>query len=695
MLIALDIHILDKKVSSIRMVKWALLIFLLIILLYFSNLSLSSISEEFAEESLYERAVDRANPLAANESPTNPKIPIGISQTDGVSQRNMYQIALNIPTAMTGNGVSFSQVTPNNQVSPRIDNENSFMGLSKFCKDTAAGSNPFNNTKFNENCGICLSSGSLADGTPFIGETGLAVYAKDKEIFMNEKTQNTYPFTRAIPSLKDGSRVSCNDSSKGSDAKPVLAINKEDYEAFKKRSECINNNQIGNNCGVCLNSNNISWVDPNGDFKLTTLYLWGSGSATVTVGGAPKGASQVLDTTTAKSYDLADVKEGENIGITVSGSTASVYGIILSKTPSDGKYRLAIDKFLLIDGETGQFPKSGGKTTVTIEAVNVEVLILKAQKTKSQISLQGHFPLSFVDSEQLASYDCPNAPYVTSQDNNDIFGTGGSCILPKGQTAGNYTDECLKETISLAGCSTGGEWYSDLDILRTDMGNKSLPQITSAINAGSSTDIEFQRKCKAVDITTPCDDYLQGGIPNKACLTYLYNGGDARWTQRGFGAIYSGSSSGDKCTSAGTMNPDNSNSDLFSEAIKGIDAVKTLLTQTLQKARSNLNINVEDTNGGRNTSYNKCIGPSPIPPPPPPPPAPPAVVEASDCIFRFTGQRCDNGSSCLSGSRCDYESNTGGRRGLCVSCSYSCNGQCQYLNGVYGMLGSGIRPAGT
>jgi len=589
------------------------------------------------QETNYEKALDRANPLAANENSLINKIPIGISKGNGIIQRLMHQTALNIPTSVVSeNGVSFLQGTSDNAntpIYPRIDNENSFLGLSKFCKDNAVGETPFDNNTFKENCGICLSSGSLADGTPFTGETGIVVYKKDKDIFTNEKTAKRHPFTRAIPSIKDGSKVSCNDSSKGPDAKPVLAINQSDYRAFKDRAKCVENKELGNGCGVCLNNNTISYINTNGNFKSRTLYLWGSGNATLAIAGSSVGSSTQLDITTPASYDLGSFKEGAMVELTVTGPSCSVYGAFISRTPSDGKYVLAIDKFLLSDmANNGTFPRSGGSKSVTIENVAVNPLQLRAQTGSNNLRLQGYLPLTFVDSDQLAAYDCPNAPFITNQDASDIFGVGGPCIIPTGQGRGKYTDECLKDTLTSAGCSTGGKWYSDLDTLRADMtkngssnGDQSLAELTTFIKAGSSTDKDFQLKCYGVDLTTPCDDYLQSGNPNKACLTYLYNGGDSKWTQRELGPIYSGASAGDKCTAAGSLNPNNDNSDLFAEARNGIDAVKKFLTDTLQRARGNLNINKSDEDGGRNTSYNMCIGPSPMPTPPadPPSPAPP------------------------------------------------------------------------
>ena len=167
------------------------IIFLLIILLYFSN---NSVSEGFVGETTYDKAVDRANPLAAKDNTLTDKIPIGISQANGATQKSMFQTALNIPTAIVTNGLSFLQGTPNNQISPRIDNENSLAGLSKFCKDNGTGNRPFDNAKFNENCGMCISAGTLYDGTQFSTPTGVLVYKADKEQFMQEKSSNNYPF---------------------------------------------------------------------------------------------------------------------------------------------------------------------------------------------------------------------------------------------------------------------------------------------------------------------------------------------------------------------------------------------------------------------------------------------------------------------------------------------------------------------
>ena len=87
---------------------------------------------DFSEgfETLQDKLQDRTNPLAAQQNPlTNPAAPIGISETLGANLRKVAQAALNVPTKS-------ASADP---LSPRIDNENSFLGLVKFCKEKGVG----------------------------------------------------------------------------------------------------------------------------------------------------------------------------------------------------------------------------------------------------------------------------------------------------------------------------------------------------------------------------------------------------------------------------------------------------------------------------------------------------------------------------------------------------------------------------
>ena len=65
---------------------------IIIIIIYF----LSVLKEGFTiGKPIFDKALDRMNPLAASQNPLKQIIPTGISQADGVKARLMNQAALN------------------------------------------------------------------------------------------------------------------------------------------------------------------------------------------------------------------------------------------------------------------------------------------------------------------------------------------------------------------------------------------------------------------------------------------------------------------------------------------------------------------------------------------------------------------------------------------------------------------------
>jgi hypothetical protein len=597
---------------------------------------------------MYDKANDRANPLASSQTPLRNVIPTGINEGAAASLRQMNQIALNIPTADANGQGTFSQTTPTNMVSPRIDNEGSFLGMVKFCKDHAAANNdrPFDDPRFNENCGMCVTSGTLIDKTTFDTNSGskamgVLVYQNDKKQFLKEKDDNKYPFTRAIPSLNS---ATCFGAIKGSDASPALAINQADYDKFRKRSACIHGSASAESCGTCMTNNTKSWIDMAGGFKTVTMLLWGSGNAKVSIGGNVVG-QKGLSLTTAASFALGLVPEDTPVQIEVNPSSPSsasssappapqvpisLYGAIYATTPSGGEYRLAIDDFLEMDAATGSFPRAGLPRTFRVSQGDVSCVELKPQPGKTKLTVTGPFPLTFVDSDQLASYDCPVGPYIMNDTNVGLFSTTDRCLNPKGQSIDNYTDGCLRATLTSAGCSTDGTWYGDLDLLRQDYKGKSTAEMKTGIDTNSRRDKAFMLKCFNQDLSTPCDPYLPssasagggaGGIPNQACMTYLYTNQSA--ASDFVGAAYSGTPyiqnpSGTQlpfCQSAGSLNPASAAglAQLQSAAqsykgTTGIPAVKSYLTDVFTKATGTLPQNLPDAKGGRYDSWGACIG---------------------------------------------------------------------------------------
>ena len=610
---------------------------------------------------MYDKANDRANPLASSQTPLKNVIPTGINEGAAASLRQMNQIALNIPTAAANGQGTFSQNTPANMVSPRIDNEGSFLGMVKFCKDHAAANNdrPFDDPRFNENCGMCVTSGTLIDNTTFDTNsgskaTGVLVYQNDKKQFWKEKDENSYPFTRAIPSLNS---ATCLGAIKGSDASPALAVTQADYDKFRKRSACIHGSASlqGQSCGACLTNNTKSWIDMAGGFKTVTMVLWGSGNAKVSIGGNVVGQKGLSSTSSAASFPLGLVPEDTPVQIEVNAVAASasaassaassassplqpvsLYGAIYATTPSGGEYRLAIDDFLEMDAATGSFPRAGLPRTFRVSQGDVSCVELKPQPGKTKLTVTGPFPLTFVDSDQLASYDCPVGPYTMNVSNAALFSTTDPCLNPKGQSVDNYADGCLRATLTGAGCSTEGTWYSDLDVFRQDYKGKSTAEMKTGIDTTSRRDKPFMLKCFNQDLSTPCDPYLSSaasasggagaggaGVPNQACMSYLYTNQSA--ASDFVGAAYSGTPyiqnpSGTQlpfCQSAGSLNPASAAglAQLQSAAqsykgTTGIPAVKSYLTDVFTKSTGTLPQNLPDAKGGRYDSWGACIGTS-------------------------------------------------------------------------------------
>lgn len=549
--------------------------------------------------------------------------------------------------ALATKAASLLTTFPSNPVSPRIDNENSFLGMVKFCKEHAAANikNPFDNAQFNENCGMCVTSGTIADGTEFDTHTGdpagVLVYQADKQQFWKEKSDNGYPYTRAIPSLES---ATCMGATKGNDSTASLALNADEYRIFYARTRCLRGT-YGNGCGMCLGTKKMAWVDLSGAFKTSTMALWGFGSAKVSVAGAPVGSTKTLSMTTAAEYDLGIVNEGDLIQIEINAPTTAtdvpyVYGAVYATNPDGSTYRFSIDDFLEKDLETGLFPRTGLAKTFRVSGADLSCDQLKPKPKKKVLKVQGPFPLTFVDSDQLAAMDCPSSPLTLSAESTGIFTTTDPCLNPARQGPDDYTDNCLRKTLSDGGCSTAGTWYGELDTMRDDYTAKTVAYIRSDFTTKNSNYVgqtptktkteylkspdaykNYMMSCYGRDTTTPCDKFIGGGTPDQACMSYLYTNQSAQSDVIGpayTGTPYMQNPAGTQmafCQAAGSLNPANPSGLAALQAIAasyssytGLEAVKAYLTDVFAKATGNLTQNVPDAKGGRYDSWGKCIG---------------------------------------------------------------------------------------
>jgi hypothetical protein len=559
--------------------------------------------------SLEQEVQDRGNPLASQQNPlNNPAAPIGIPEEQANIIRKVSEAALNIPTAVPSGSGSFIYSDPAIKNAPRIDTENSFLGLVNFCKERGTQANPFNDPKFALNCGMCLTSGSLITGEAFNKPTGVVVYDKDKEKALNIAKMNGQIFPHVIPSLN---AAVCRGASTSDDALPVLSIDEKTHSVFQKRLACRHNAIVSSECGICQSNKEFSWIDPNGGFQPLRLLLGGEGIVTVRIAGRQIGAPTPL-TTSLQKFELGEVQEGSHLQVEViKGETVKgplVFGRLESTNPNGKTYRLNLQVIIEKDAITGSTPRRTALGQMT------------GKPGGDRLVLEGKIPLTFVDPDQLSAFDCKASPYMTQQASAELL-IDDPCLKPSGQKPGSYSEECLRQKVLEGGCTSDGTWYKN-----PPAGQMSLGNFLSWIREKAGfvdTDPAIAKACTGADITTPCDRFLNNTeIPDKKCLVYLYSNASEKNKRVGNTYKYASqqftSLNGKNvqfCQSAGALNPETTQGEAELMGIargfkgyKGIEAVRRYLSDIFDKSIGNLDINKRDLDGGKKDSWTKCFG---------------------------------------------------------------------------------------
>jgi len=518
--------------------------------------------------------------------------------------------------------------TISTQLSPRIDDENSFLGLVDFCKTNGKGPAPFGNQKFADMCGMCMSSGKLITGETFNTPTGVVVYPDDKEKAQAEQVTNSLPFPRIVPSLN---AATCVGASKSLTSKPVLAITQEEFDAITKRLNCQESQEFdGKGCGKCLTDQEWSWVDLTKN-ATTHLYLWGYGKATIFINGSQKDGIYTLELSKPTMIDLGVLLEGDGIEVHVSGTGELInpsggpsdfvppyfYGMIQSILPNKTKYQLPINKFLVNDTASGQPIKKGISKQFTESSASLQKFVMGTAKGLTSIKAVGHMPLTFITPEELSAYDCPSAPYITKQESWKLVGPNDPCA---DGSPGSYNDACLRNSVIAAECSTNGNWWRNPGEYAGNMSIRQFKVWLSSQTDKVLTDTTASYGCYGKDIPTPCDTFMGNSslIPDAACLSYLYSGESIAAPSLGTGYPSCTPSSSDSqyqfCSEKGAINPQNDASVLTAVAkgyngLTGIQAVKAYLTETyLWAVKTGIDSSLSDASGGNNTSQHNCFG---------------------------------------------------------------------------------------
>ena len=535
-------------------------------------------------ETIMDKVQDRANPLAAPIHPLkNPNAKYGISESSGADLRGLNLTALNTGLDMRNSNQDLTIGKRIVRLSPRIDNENSFLGMVKFCKDivdesakASPPSNPFNNPTFKKHCGVCTGSGSLITGDTFNRlsnngrGTGILVYEEDKNRAMERQTRNNYKYPRAIPSLD---AAQCSGASLNDDSEvPVLAINSQMYYDMLTRLDCINNKIFKDDrtCGRCVSGgteNAWSYVkNPSGqtvnNFESGLSYdtsaavnpifldLYGVGKVKVTVAGREILGSDnkvigsvTLNLNTPKTWDLSKTslgyaKEGEKFVIeldAIDNGFAYVGGMVRGNAPPDSvESKLQLANVYIKDIVSGGRTARGSSIATTKDTIITFVPSTQPGDTKRAnpvLKMECFIPLTFISSSwdndhpQIAYYDCLNNPYITSGD-SEAFLTDDVCIRDK-LLKQDLSVECLQKLLSEIGCSSAGSWWRNTSTLTTDATSKDVDGIRAYLTRvfpTADTNQTINMKCFGLDTSNACDDYLETNKePSAECLKQLYS----------------------------------------------------------------------------------------------------------------------------------------------------------------------------
>jgi hypothetical protein len=608
-------------------------------------------------QSRYNMFSQMVNPI------TNSVIPVGASSSVKKQQQDLVNGAIGTYSAEFSPDSSQTLLLKKfqNEMQPRADGSKSIYSAMKFCREAGKQQNPFSTYKsdgsvqtqgavspdgqwkFDEICGVCLSSGIDEEGNRFRTVQGMLVDPNDRENALQEQEKNAWPYPRIGPALG---------TCEGAPNNPIFATTAKDLARYKAREACLKTKSIGgpDNCALCFESENVySSVAPDAQKYPVSLRLMGTGSVELIVRGGVV-AKKELSESTPILMELTGANEGDPFVLNVSGSegqTMNLYGYLFSKTPKDGLYTMPLNLLMTIDDETGTSPsKSGG--FYNFEDVGLDVAKMRPGSGKQAMRLRGVLPFTFVEPSEFAAMDCLEAPFQTREASANAFSTDQPCFA-KGTGPGKYNDACLRQRILDAGCTNAGELFKNPKQLNTLNGEpQTITKIYQALQAIADKDMidpEATKNCSGRTITTPCDPFIERAGTMKfadslrssnntvktqaeQCLSFLYHnkGANEQTNPPRVGPTYNGLMTYKNnqkevknlyCLPEGQLNPDKNQAsrdtlarigDNGYNGKRGIDAIKQYLTDQLNTAidlTRNANSDPE-----RKAAIVNCFGPN-------------------------------------------------------------------------------------
>lgn len=562
-------------------------------------------------------------------------------------QQDAYKAAMDNVTAplnasFDGQGLTISQ--GETQFPTYVPDTNSLLARMAFCSDTPITGAVFDDPKFKEYCGVCLTGGTTHDNKQFKGSKGMYIDPERKKNALETRQSSGARFTNTKPDYGV-----CQGATGGATTDYSFALDKTELSPLQERVRCKDTRTLDGNCATCLSDGTYTFVGKTGrELRPITFRVYGK-SAVVNANLAgsvvdfnfpnKKTTLLAVNETTPSTFSLV-LNEGAFMNFTVAGwagfgeltnlwTVAEFWGTMEVPNATGGVDRFALDRILLKDERTGRAPKF----SKNFELVN-GVYCRRMVKPSGQDSmiLTGQLPFLLVNNAPFEGIDCKGSLLQTLGSSVESFG-GDPCYKPSSQGPGTWTDACLRERIQTLGCTTNGDLYKNPDQLR----NLSMTQIIQTVQEKVSkqySENDSSVKCNGRSITTPCDPYVnfnRDETPELSdqCISFLYfnQGAD----KPHIGPTYSGpvdtfaskDANGKKIVCLPNAKMDPARGDQFylngirqiyrngwatNGTPPGLDAVKRFMDYQFNRAvNTSLNPNQFEWQGGRKDNIELCF----------------------------------------------------------------------------------------
>ena len=560
-----------------------------------------------AHKTYIEESKTKINELTNMVDLTDPSIPVTQSSANTIKNALIGLESIETPTIY-----SLESNNLHNTLSDIPDG----IKKAKQCQAAPPTCAAFDDTTFASNCGMSFDiKGTGLDDKPFTG--GLLVIpqhrekqTKDAEIVKTTHSAPYDPYRVYQPTLGT--------------AKPgTFALTKDQCIVVKERVDCAKKQTFNSpNCTQCYTSQDFARVDPQTGRLPSTLYLFGTGTITVTSTNKSISLPQTnLDLTKPAKVTLPSDSEGSTFIISFSANSnppPAYIGGYLEGPTARGAYKIDIMNLIQSDTVTNTKPRLSGTKTFN----KFRCLALIPGNGKTTMSLACLMPFTFINMYDADAMSCDNGPIVTKE-SSATFLQSDPCFS-KGNAPGNYKLECLQNRwVELGGTMQGTGYPSTqakadalqkdvegnplaiddiVDILAVKMGQALSGRDANGKFLSIPAWNEVSMYATGVPINTPCDG--PGGIPplSVECLSYLYNN---KGTSSQIGPTYTqpasrvGHFKGEAFVDTPSYNyngtpldPRTSQSSLeFSQKIGGVNAVKQTYDNINRLANDNTKVN--------------------------------------------------------------------------------------------------------